>query len=108
MTVKKIVRIVALLTAPGMVAAAEASIKYVQSDGSRFNEVTSSEVQRACGKNFVYRDVGKGQVAPYLHQEIVKASLTEQTVDDLPSLRRRLKSSAGTCSWITDEEFGKL
>ncbi len=91
------------VTSPAM-----AAIKYVQFLEGKFAEVPQAGVQGTCKKNFVYRDANKGETEGYLTQEIVKASLTGNTVDDFDLLKDKMKGAPGICSWVTEEEFPKL
>jgi len=84
------------------------AVKYIKADGGEIVEVGAKNVERTCGKNFVFREINREDVAKYLHQEIVKASLTEKVVNELDILIPKLKSSPGTCSWVTPGEFNSL
>ena len=104
---KKLIAVAALALFLGSTMAF-AEIKYIQFSGGKIAEVAAAGVKDTCKKNFVYRDVGKEDVADYLSGEIVKAALSGRVISDLKLVTDKMKELGdGTCSWALASEAGK-
>lgn len=86
---------------------ASAAVKYIRAEGSQIVEVPSGKVRSTCEFKFLYRDVNKDDVEPYLQKQILKAAFTGNLIPQLDLVVEKLQRARGFCSWVSPQEFGK-
>jgi hypothetical protein len=76
---------------------------FKKASGDSFTDISESNVESECKKNFVFRTEHTDKVPTYLEKDTVKASFTGDAIASLNNAIKTAKAG-GKCIWLTPEE----